>query len=94
MARAAASPGGSADGGSAEGELDNAGGNAICRGEVGKAVFRKLRMFKQSDGEAGFWTGPGFATSRRPNTQASVSGRYWARTSDPQLVELVLSQLS
>jgi hypothetical protein len=24
----------------------------------------------------------------------SVSGRYWARTSDPQLVELVLSQLS
>jgi len=22
------------------------------------------------------------------------SGRYWARTSDPQLVELVLSQLS
>src|SRR5688572_12223367 len=32
-------------------------------------------------------------------TKASVaggfsSGRYWARTSDPQLVELVLSQLS
>jgi hypothetical protein len=25
---------------------------------------------------------------------AFVSGRYWARTSDPQLVELVLSQLS
>ena len=24
----------------------------------------------------------------------SVDGRYWARTSDPQLVELVLSQLS
>ena len=24
----------------------------------------------------------------------NVSGRYWARTSDPQLVELVLSQLS
>src|SRR6266516_331824 len=24
----------------------------------------------------------------------SASGRYWARTSDPQLVELVLSQLS
>jgi hypothetical protein len=23
-----------------------------------------------------------------------VNGRYWARTSDPQLVELVLSQLS
>jgi hypothetical protein len=23
-----------------------------------------------------------------------LSGRYWARTSDPQLVELVLSQLS
>jgi hypothetical protein len=25
---------------------------------------------------------------------AKFSGRYWARTSDPQLVELVLSQLS
>ncbi len=25
---------------------------------------------------------------------SSESGRYWARTSDPQLVELVLSQLS
>jgi hypothetical protein len=24
----------------------------------------------------------------------SANGRYWARTSDPQLVELVLSQLS
>ena len=24
----------------------------------------------------------------------SLGGRYWARTSDPQLVELVLSQLS
>ncbi len=24
----------------------------------------------------------------------ALSGRYWARTSDPQLVELVLSQLS
>ena len=24
----------------------------------------------------------------------SADGRYWARTSDPQLVELVLSQLS
>jgi len=26
--------------------------------------------------------------------QALPYGRYWARTSDPQLVELVLSQLS
>jgi hypothetical protein len=26
--------------------------------------------------------------------QAGQNGRYWARTSDPQLVELVLSQLS
>jgi hypothetical protein len=31
---------------------------------------------------------------KRPLTGAFVSGRYWARTSDPQLVELVLSQLS
>ncbi len=35
----------------------------------------------------------------RPVGQHAVSGefgygRYWARTSDPQLVELVLSQLS
>ena len=28
------------------------------------------------------------------NHADSESGRYWARTSDPQLVELVLSQLS
>jgi hypothetical protein len=26
--------------------------------------------------------------------EAEKHGRYWARTSDPQLVELVLSQLS
>ena len=29
-----------------------------------------------------------------PRTIAFFYGRYWARTSDPQLVELVLSQLS
>ncbi len=29
-----------------------------------------------------------------PNQADSEDGRYWARTSDPQLVELVLSQLS
>ena len=28
------------------------------------------------------------------NQATSEDGRYWARTSDPQLVELVLSQLS
>ena len=28
------------------------------------------------------------------NQAVSENGRYWARTSDPQLVELVLSQLS
>ena len=27
-------------------------------------------------------------------TGIQANGRYWARTSDPQLVELVLSQLS
>jgi hypothetical protein len=36
--------------------------------------------------------------SRKPRnphgSEASEDGRYWARTSDPQLVELVLSQLS
>ena len=30
----------------------------------------------------------------RSLTHAGFYGRYWARTSDPQLVELVLSQLS
>ncbi len=39
------------------------------------------------------------ASSRTPfraekRSGARSSGRYWARTSDPQLVELVLSQLS
>jgi hypothetical protein len=29
-----------------------------------------------------------------PFATGFVNGRYWARTSDPQLVELVLSQLS
>jgi hypothetical protein len=29
-----------------------------------------------------------------PVSGAFLDGRYWARTSDPQLVELVLSQLS
>jgi hypothetical protein len=29
-----------------------------------------------------------------PRLRAFLDGRYWARTSDPQLVELVLSQLS
>jgi hypothetical protein len=36
-----------------------------------------------------------FLWNQKPRTiRASEDGRYWARTSDPQLVELVLSQLS
>ena len=31
---------------------------------------------------------------KAPGSGAFLDGRYWARTSDPQLVELVLSQLS
>jgi integrase len=42
--------------------------------------------------------GDGTADGEEPpqglNQAVSASGRYWARTSDPQLVELVLSQLS
>ena len=34
------------------------------------------------------------ATMRNISGCADRDGRYWARTSDPQLVELVLSQLS
>jgi hypothetical protein len=34
------------------------------------------------------------ATSPFPDSCTGSDGRYWARTSDPQLVELVLSQLS
>ena len=39
-------------------------------------------------------TADGEETSKGLNQAASEDGRYWARTSDPQLVELVLSQLS
>jgi integrase len=39
-------------------------------------------------------TGGGEADPARVNQADSEDGRYWARTSDPQLVELVLSQLS
>jgi hypothetical protein len=34
------------------------------------------------------------ATRKPPICGGFLGGRYWARTSDPQLVELVLSQLS
>jgi hypothetical protein len=34
------------------------------------------------------------ATPSSPAAGRPPNGRYWARTSDPQLVELVLSQLS
>jgi hypothetical protein len=40
------------------------------------------------------WTEAGEAGLGRLNQADSKDGRYWARTSDPQLVELVLSQLS
>jgi hypothetical protein len=41
--------------------------------------------------------GPILPTDRDKNPAEAglfLGGRYWARTSDPQLVELVLSQLS
>src|SRR5205823_7522669 len=38
--------------------------------------------------------GVSISTKKSPVTRALSDGRYWARTSDPQLVELVLSQLS
>jgi hypothetical protein len=38
--------------------------------------------------------GPARLTKRFPLASYGRNGRYWARTSDPQLVELVLSQLS
>jgi integrase len=40
------------------------------------------------------WTQDGEASRRGHNQADCEDGRYWARTSDPQLVELVLSQLS
>jgi hypothetical protein len=43
---------------------------------------------------ATFCTSPFGSTMRVPPEQGQWNGRYWARTSDPQLVELVLSQLS
>ena len=39
-------------------------------------------------------TGDGEAPDGGLYQAVSANGRYWARTSDPQLVELVLSQLS
>ena len=36
----------------------------------------------------------GSGDTKGPVSGAFSYGRYWARTSDPQLVELVLSQLS
>ena len=39
-------------------------------------------------------TADGEEDPARVNQADSEDGRYWARTSDPQLVELVLSQLS
>jgi hypothetical protein len=41
------------------------------------------------------WTAlPASMPKTRHSMRVSGDGRYWARTSDPQLVELVLSQLS
>ena len=45
-----------------------------------------------ADLRAGAFTAPENESPRFAG--AFLSGRYWARTSDPQLVELVLSQLS
>ena len=70
----------------------------------GRAVLRELRQQRQAVRLARRlspqcvdepWTGfheppSGIALPERD----SGYGRYWARTSDPQLVELVLSQLS
>jgi hypothetical protein len=43
----------------------------------------------------GTWTPPVRLYAANPLGEGNCgSGRYWARTSDPQLVELVLSQLS
>src|SRR5579872_5358880 len=39
-------------------------------------------------------TAGSFQSKKRPVSSLFLDGRYWARTSDPQLVELVLSQLS
>ncbi len=49
---------------------------------------------KQKRGIEDFLGPLAVAQRKSPVSGAFVSGRYWARTSDPQLVELVLSQLS
>jgi hypothetical protein len=48
-------------------------------------------VLAESDEEG---TEDGDETAEGLNQAVAVDGRYWARTSDPQLVELVLSQLS
>ena len=45
-------------------------------------------------GDTDALTGRPLQRKNPPFPAGSSYGRYWARTSDPQLVELVLSQLS
>ena len=72
------------------GATDDDGGTALRIRMQLSARFRRYR--------GALWT-PFGRTGKRKARKASShaglrGGRYWARTSDPQLVELVLSQLS
>jgi hypothetical protein len=66
-----------------------------CSGSSGLALAMSRRIADISLTRGGR-EGPSLPLEKQksPVSGAFRGGRYWARTSDPQLVELVLSQLS
>ena len=64
----------------------------LYEGEKRDQAMRLDAMVRKALDEE--WTEAGEAGLEGFNQAGSEDGRYWARTSDPQLVELVLSQLS
>jgi integrase len=64
----------------------------LYEGEKRAQAMRLDAMVRKALDEE--WTEAGEAGPVKVNQADDEDGRYWARTSDPQLVELVLSQLS
>ena len=64
----------------------------LYEGEKRANAMRLEALIREEVDESG--TDDGEASPEGLNQADSEDGRYWARTSDPQLVELVLSQLS
>jgi hypothetical protein len=64
----------------------------LIAARVGSSTDTALTPSRFSGVKPDFYPGP--RNKKGPVSGAFPYGRYWARTSDPQLVELVLSQLS